>query len=242
MQQAGVIMEPMPRDRLLDEQLAYYRARAGEYDEWWLREGRYDRGSAWNGRWHVETARLREVFDGVGVSGSVVELAAGTGLWTQLIVQRGASVTALDGSAEALDVNRERLGPATANVDYQVVDLFEWEPQRRWDAMVHCFWLSHVPRDRLAEFWDRCRRAQRNGASVFFADSLLAEASTAADHVAPASSTSVVTRRLNDGREFRVIKNFYEPAELIDAGRVAGFDLEVGTTGEFFWYATGTAV
>jgi demethylmenaquinone methyltransferase/2-methoxy-6-polyprenyl-1,4-benzoquinol methylase len=28
---------------ILEEQLAYYRARASEYDEWFLRKSRYDR-------------------------------------------------------------------------------------------------------------------------------------------------------------------------------------------------------
>ena len=37
-------------DSLLCEQIAYYRARAGEYDEWFLRQGRYDRGSELNHR------------------------------------------------------------------------------------------------------------------------------------------------------------------------------------------------
>ena len=32
--------------QLLDEQIAYYRARAAEYDDWWFRRGRYDRGGA----------------------------------------------------------------------------------------------------------------------------------------------------------------------------------------------------
>ncbi len=30
--------------RILEEQKAYYRARAAEYDEWFYREGRYDHG------------------------------------------------------------------------------------------------------------------------------------------------------------------------------------------------------
>jgi hypothetical protein len=34
----------MTDERLLADQIAYYRARAGEYDEWFLRQGRYDRG------------------------------------------------------------------------------------------------------------------------------------------------------------------------------------------------------
>ena len=33
-------------ERLLQEQVDYYRARAGEYDEWFFRTGRYDLGAA----------------------------------------------------------------------------------------------------------------------------------------------------------------------------------------------------
>ena len=41
-------------DELLEGQLAHYRARAGEYDEWILRKGRHDRGHEWNRRWLSE--------------------------------------------------------------------------------------------------------------------------------------------------------------------------------------------
>ncbi len=44
---------------ILGDQIAYYRARAGEYDEWWFRTGRYDRGEAFNAQWHAETAAGR---------------------------------------------------------------------------------------------------------------------------------------------------------------------------------------
>jgi hypothetical protein len=37
-------------DALLEGQLAYYRARAEEYDEWFFRRGRHDRGPEWNRR------------------------------------------------------------------------------------------------------------------------------------------------------------------------------------------------
>jgi len=36
---------------LLAEQARYYRERAGEYDDWWFRRGRYDRGADANARW-----------------------------------------------------------------------------------------------------------------------------------------------------------------------------------------------
>jgi hypothetical protein len=38
----------------LDEQVAYYGARAGEYEDWFLRRGQYDRGHEENARWRGE--------------------------------------------------------------------------------------------------------------------------------------------------------------------------------------------
>ena len=62
--------------------------------------------------------------------------------------------------------------------------------------------------------------------------------SSAVDHPAPADDASV--RRLDDGREFTVVKVYYEPAELEAALARAGFEVaEVTTTGRFF--LTGSA-
>lgn len=36
--------------KILEEQIEYYRARAAEYDDWWFRRGRYDRGADANRR------------------------------------------------------------------------------------------------------------------------------------------------------------------------------------------------
>ena len=142
----------MNDDRLLDEQLDYYRARAGEYDEWWERRGRYDRGGALNARWYSEIGDVRRVFDTLPLDGDVVELAPGTGYWTDLLVDRCATVTAIDGSAEMIAINKARLGDRSAAVEYRQTNLFDWVPEREWDLLVSCFWISHVPVARLAEF------------------------------------------------------------------------------------------
>ena len=41
---------------LIQEQIAYYRARAAEYDDWFFRRGRYDRGRDFNEQWTGELA------------------------------------------------------------------------------------------------------------------------------------------------------------------------------------------
>jgi demethylmenaquinone methyltransferase/2-methoxy-6-polyprenyl-1,4-benzoquinol methylase len=45
----------MSDDDLLEEQRAFYRARAPEYDQWWQRRGRYDRGRD-DGEWERQVA------------------------------------------------------------------------------------------------------------------------------------------------------------------------------------------
>lgn len=45
---------------LLHHQIAYYRARATEYDEWFYRQGRYDRGpEVRTNRHHIDPASQR---------------------------------------------------------------------------------------------------------------------------------------------------------------------------------------
>lgn len=231
----------MVDSRLLAEQLRYYRQRAGEYDEWWERRGRYDRGPEANERWRTEIGQVRAVFDALPLDGDVLELASGTGYWTELLARRARQVTALDGSSEMIRINRARLGEMGSVVHYETVDLFGWEPVRRWSGLVFCFWISHVPRDRLAGFLATCRAALVEGSTMFFLDGRRVEETTAVDQVLPDETSEIMIRRLNDGREFRIVKNFHEPDELIELAGTVGFDLEVHHTDSFFQFGVGVA-
>ncbi|HET9223838.1 MAG TPA: class I SAM-dependent methyltransferase, partial [Roseiflexaceae bacterium] len=72
---------------------AYYDQRAAEFDQWYRREGRFA-GRPDADRWHAEVALLRERVAAFG-HGRLLEIAAGTGWWTQHLA-RQAAVTALD--------------------------------------------------------------------------------------------------------------------------------------------------
>ena len=63
---------------LIEQQIEYYRARASEYDEWFLRQGRYDRGEAHKKQWFAEVAQLREALAEFEPRGDLLELACGT--------------------------------------------------------------------------------------------------------------------------------------------------------------------
>ena len=229
----------MADDAVLSEQLDYYRARAGEYDQWWLRQGRFDRGAEANAKWAAETTELERMLARFDPRGDVLELACGTGLWTRRLADYATHVTAVDGSPEVLAINRARVGDPT--IDYVEADLFDWTPPAAaFDVCVFTFWLSHVPTERFADFWAMVAGALKPGGRVLFIDSRRTERSTAADHQLPGDAEQTMTRRLDDGREFQIIKRFYDPAQLNAELAALGWAGEVQTTGEFFICGTAT--
>jgi len=228
-------------DTTLEQQLDYYRARAGEYDDWWFRTGRYDRGAAANAAWFAEVATLEAALARFEPRGNVLELASGTGLWTRHLVRYAGHVTAVDGAPEVLGINRARIEPLGASVSYVEADLFEWDPPRHaFDACVFCFWLSHVPEDRFAPFWAMVASALAPGGRVLFIDSERAPRSKARDHTMPSEDSGFEQRRLDDGREFEIVKRYYEPAALRAQLARLGWDCELHDTGEFFLYGIAT--
>lgn len=225
----------LPSDAILHEQIAYYRARASEYDEWFLRQGRYDRGPDLNARWFAEIAEARGALDRFDPSGDVLELACGTGLWTQQLARLARSVTAVDSAPEMLALNRARLADA-GNVRYLQADLFAWTPDKRYDAVFFSFWLSHVPPERFTAFWALVRDALAPGGRVFFVDSLYSESSTASDHALEGQEATTLSRRLNDGREYRIVKVFHDPEKLAGQLQALGWTATVGRTPTYFYY------
>jgi SAM-dependent methyltransferase len=230
-------MPAMSTGRILQDQIDYYRARAGEYDEWWFRTGRYDRGAEWNSRWRADVDVVEHALESwldATLPGSVLELACGTGLFTRRIAPKVARLTAVDASPEVLAINRSRV--AATNVEYIGADLFSWRPPERYEAVFFSFWLSHVPDERFTGFWQIVSAALAAGGSAYLIDSAFDRTSTAKDHVLPEHETGIVTRRLNDGREFRIVKLFYTPGTLRARLSAIGFASDIRQTAQYFIY------
>lgn len=224
--------------RLLAEQAHYYRERAGEYDDWWFRRRRYDHGPETNARWFSDVAEAHAALDHFKPTGDVVELACGTGLWTERLLGDVTSVTAVDGSLEMLELCQTRV--ADPRVRYVQADLFAWEPERTYDVCFFGFWLSHVPEERFETFWEKVRRAVGPEGRVFFIDSLRSEQASAVDHKLPDQGEETMLRRLVDGREYRIVKRFHEPEPLQRRLAELDWNAQVKTTSEFFIYGQAT--
>ena len=142
---------------LMDQQIAYYRARASEYDEWFFRKGRYDRGPEKNRQWFWDAAEVRRAIQDAGPSGAVLDVACGTGLWTEVLLEHAAEVTAVDTSPEMLALGRERIG--SERVRLVEADIFAWTPDRRYDFVFFGFGYPMSRRNGSSPSGDSCGRA-----------------------------------------------------------------------------------
>jgi len=203
---------------ILAEQLAYYRTVANEYEQHSIEANGID--------------ELLTAIDGFRPTGDVLELACGTGLWTEHLVRSAATVTAVDAAPEMLARARTRDGNRA--VRFIEADLFSWRPDRRYDTVFFGFWLSHVPEQHFDSFWslvDDCLRP--DGEVFFFDDNYRTEG-----ELIEGTSSPIIERRVGDGTAFRIVKVPFQPEALERRLRSLGWDITVRpTAGPFYWGA-----
>jgi demethylmenaquinone methyltransferase/2-methoxy-6-polyprenyl-1,4-benzoquinol methylase len=223
---------------LIAEQVAYYRARAPKYDEWWQRSGAYDRGAEMAEEWDRQVEQVEEALDGFSVHGRVLELAGGTGWWTERLARTADHLRVIDSSPEALEINRARTG--RADVDYVVADLFSWTHDDVYDVVFFSFWLSHVPRGRFAAFWSMVRSCLAPAGRAFLIDNHRDPMPTAdiRDPYILQYEPDRHVRHVGDGREYNVVKVMYEPEQLAARLRDDGWTAEINATR---WFLFGSA-
>ena len=165
--------------------------------------------------------------------GRVLELACGSGAWTEsLVTQPIESILAIDAAPEMLELHRQRI--SDPRVERQQADLFRWQPSATYDFVTFAFWLSHVPPARFDTFWAAVRRAVAPGGRAFFVDQ--DERGLAFEQPSEDMDYPIVERSLQDGRVMRAIKVYHHPAELQARLRALGWTVHVeAARGGVFW-------
>ncbi len=217
----------MPDD-LLSQQLAYYNARAQEYDESVQQTGRYTGPGIpeVDTEWQYIARRLHAI----PPVAHTLELACGTGLWTQELLDVSEHITAIDGAPEMLAANKAKLN--SPRVRYQQADLFEWQPSGVYDLVFFAFWISHVPPERLAAFLQQAAAAVKPGGRIFIAD----EPDSGKQLSGPVENDMEQTRTLHNGDTYRIVKVYHAPQNLQDQLEALGFtDIDLWVGDFFFW-------
>lgn len=211
----------MKDKNILHEQIEYYRARAQEYDR------------SISGAISIFEPAIH-MLSQLGKFNNVLELACGTGFWTKHLLQISEHVTAADAAPEMLKIAREYAG--NERITYQQLDLFQWQPNETFDLVFFANWLSHVPPETLDDFLNKVRASLKVGGCIALVDQ---HAPSEADS-AIAKENIYAVRPLEDGREFTIVKAFYNLNELEEKLTKLGFVVTSQKFSETFFFLSGT--
>ncbi len=169
----------------------------------------------------------------------VVEVAAGTGYWTQFIATGSRSVLATDMLAEPLEQVKNRA--MSCPVGIKIVDAYDLPKLgRKFNGAFAGLWISHVPKQRLSGFLQSLQQVLEPGSSVLFIDNSTAQCvRLPLAHVDEAGNT-YQDRQLEDGTTHRILKNFPTENELETAITGLGCDTAFRQL-EHFWLCQYTS-
>jgi len=213
----------------LDSELvAYYERRAKEYEAIYARPER-----------QPDLRRLRELIPAKLAGRHVLEVACGTGYWTERIAPVAQRVVAIDMAEQTMRIAAAKPLPQD-RVRFEIADAYALPASLgEFGAAFAGFWWSHVPRSRMSGFLGSLHRRLAPGARVVLLDNLYVEGSSTAIAGFDAESNTFQMRRLADGSTVRVMKNFPSESELRGdfEAHAAGFEY---LALEYYWLASYT--
>jgi len=200
----------------------YYAARAPEYDRIYLKPER-----------QADLRRIEAWLPPVFAGRSVLEIACGTGYWTQFIAPAATRVLAIDAAPETLRIARGRVD--SGRVEFAVGDAYALPARAQgFEAAFAGFWFSHIPKGRIPAFLAGLQRALAPGARVVFLDNRYVEGNSTPISERDAEGNTYQLRALQDGSTHKVLKNFPDEAELRAATQ--GFARELRFHAwEYYW-------
>lgn len=210
----------------MDNLTEYYARRAAEYERIYVKPER-----------QADLTSLRSRIAALFSGRAVLELACGTGYWTEVIAPHVRSITAIDFAEETLAIARSKKYPAKT-VEFAQGDAYALpDLSRRHDALFAGFWWSHVPLARLDSFLAGVARAVAPGAIVALLDNRYVEGSSTPVSRRDGEGNTYQTRKLDDGSTHDVLKNFPSDRELVEHASAHGIEAKVEWL-EYYWLLT----
>lgn len=185
------------------ELVAYYRRRAREYEAIYAKPER-----------QADLAVLRERIPALLADRRILEVACGTGYWTECLAPCAGEIVAVDLAEEAMAIARAKAYPA-GRVRFETADAYALPAVLgTFGGAFAGFWWSHVPRARIGGFLDSLHARLEPGSTVVLLDNRYVEGSSTPIAGFDADGNTFQVRRMTDGSTVRVMKNFPSEDEL----------------------------
>jgi ubiquinone/menaquinone biosynthesis C-methylase UbiE len=214
----------VPSDALLVD---YYAKRAREY------EVIYDKLER-----QPDLETLRNLTRQAVRGHAVLEAVCGTGYWTHVAARTAKSILATDINEEVLEIARAK-DYFGCEVSFRKLDAFQLSQLTgsQFTAGMAFAWWSHLRRADIRNFLDQFHRTLAPGALAIFMDNRFVSGSNTPINRTDSDGNTYQRRRLADGTEYEVLKNFPDEQELRTvltnlAGEVRWIELQ------YYWFLT----
>ncbi len=192
----------------------YYAKRAREYEKIYEKPERQD-------DLEMLKARISRAFP----KKNVLEVACGTGYWTQFVAKSAQSIFASDFNKEVLKIACTKPF-GTCDVQFAEDDAYTLgEVKNKYDAGFHAFWWSHIPLQKINPFLKTFHSKLTAGATVIMIDNRFVEKGSTPISRHDVDENTYQVRKLANGSEYEVLKNFPSSADI--EKHLKGFALEI---------------
>jgi trans-aconitate methyltransferase len=137
----------------------------------------------------------------------VLELACGTGFWTEQIAASAKSVYATDINPEMIELAKAKQLPA-GKATFALADLNTFQPDRPFTACFLGFWWSHVGRQDQVRFIAQLREKLGKDILLVMIDNGYVEEQSTPIARTDADGNTYQFRTLPNGERYEVMKNF----------------------------------
>ena len=206
----------------------YYRRRAEEYEEIYHRDDpvRLE-----------ELNRMAKTLKETLKGKRVLEIACGTGYWTQILSETAQSIIAIDIAQEMLKIAKRKHYECPVSFSKEDAYHLSFEGSSFNGGLTN-FWFSHIPKDRIGSFLQGFHRILQSRSRVFMADNVYIPGVGGTLMVKKEEEDMYKLRRLKDGSEHLVLKNYFSIEELMEI--FSKYDNEFCRDnvfyGKCFWY------
>jgi demethylmenaquinone methyltransferase/2-methoxy-6-polyprenyl-1,4-benzoquinol methylase len=203
----------------------YYAKRANEYDRIYEKPERQN-----------DLAKLKELFQKTCAGRDILEIACGTGYWTQAVSQTANSITATDFNEEVLQIARAK--NYGCKVSFRKADAFNLTFQKNnFTAGLAVAWWSHLRKSEIRNFLSQFHRQFSSGSLIAFMDNKFVAGSNTPISRADNEGNTYQLRKLENGNQYEVLKNFPNEKEAREFVGDAASEFS-WTELQYYWFLT----
>ncbi len=176
--------------------ISYYKLRALEYEKIYSKPERQD-----------DLKSLGQILQKMFAGKKVLEIACGTGFWTEQIAHTADSIVAKDINTEVLEIAEQKLY-AKNNVSFECEDLYKPNTEYTYEALFAGFIWSHIKLEDLPEFIAVLNTSVLPGSTIVLVDNNFVKGSNLPITETDDRGNTYQSRELSDGSKHQVLKNF----------------------------------